>query len=247
VVVIPEARGDVDVRIAPGDPRLPPLVPRRDGDRIVIDGGLRDRIAGCRAQNTPQSRAVNVRGVGWIGWDRLPVITLRVPLHARIGASGAAWGEVGPSDALDLAHGGCGDWTVAPVRGPFHLAVTGSGDTRARTSGPLDVAINGSGDLAMDHAEGDVNIAIRGSGDVHLAGVDGRLSSVTAGSGDIDVDGGHASALAVRIDGSGDLVFRGEAGSLAASVNGSGDVHVARVSGAVSKVVHGSGEVTVGR
>lgn len=247
VVVIPEARGNIDVRIAPGDPRLPPLQPRPDGGQIVIDGGLRDRIANCQSQGVPPRRRVEVRGVGWVPYEQLPVITLRVPMRAKVGVSGAVWGEVGPSDTLDLAHGGCGDWTVAPVRGELNLAVTGSGDTRGRTAGGLHSAVNGSGDLQMDSVSGDVSVAIRGSGDVRIGRMDGVLSTATAGSGDVVIDGGHARSVSAHISGSGDLKFGGVADSLSAVVNGSGDVRVAHLTGPLSKVVHGSGDVTAGR
>lgn len=254
VVVIPETRGDIDVRVAPGDPRLPPLQPRPDGGRIRIDGGLRNRIKGCEIsgwghngdQRTVRA-SVTIEGLGKVPLASLPVITVRTPLNARVGASGAVWGEVGPSDTLELAHGGCGNWTVAPVRNALNLAVQGSGDTRARTAGRLNAAINGSGDLWMDAVDGDVSLAVHGSGDVHLGRMDGVLSTATAGSGDIRIDGGHARSVSSTTNGSGDLSFGGDAGSVSAMINGSGDVRVAHASGPVSKVVHGSGEVTVGR
>ena len=250
MVVIPEARRDVDVRITPGDARLPPLNPRIDGGRVRIDGGLAHRIRGCGTYGAGWGRGaeprVRIEGLGEIPRSALPVVTVRVPLQAAVSASGAVWGEAGPSDTLDLAHGGCGDWTVAPVRGRFSLSVVGSGDTRARTAGSLHLAVNGSGDLQME-AVRDADIAIRGSGDAHIGRIDGPLTTATAGSGDIRIDGGRAPDVAVRIAGSGDMVFGGEAGAVSAQVAGSGDVHIARATGPVSKAVNGSGEVSIGR
>ena len=250
MVVIPEARRDVDVRITPGDARLPTLRPSLEGGRVRIDGGLARRIRGCGIYGANWGRAaeprVRIEGLGEVPRSALPLVTVRVPLDAAVGASGAVWGEVGPSDSLDLAHGGCGDWTVAPVRGAFNLSVVGSGDTRARTAGSLHLAVNGSGDLAMD-AVRLADIAIRGSGDAHIGRIDGPLTTSTAGSGDIRIDGGRAPNMAVRVAGSGDVVFGGAAGALSAQVAGSGDVHVAHVTGPVSKQIAGSGTVTIGR
>ena len=250
VVVIPEARGDVDVRIAGGDRRLPPLQARREGARIVVDGGLARRIGNCsstRLGATGGDQAVDVRGLGRLALRDLPVITVRTPMQANVGAGGAVWGEVGATDQLHLAHSGCGDWTVAPVRGEFDLSAQGSGDTRARSVGRLNSAVQGSGDLAVDSVEGPAALSIAGSGDVRVGRVSGAVSSSIAGSGDVRIASGRAPNVAVRIAGSGDFVFGGEAGALSAQVAGSGDVHVARVTGPVAKSVQGSGEVIVGR
>lgn len=254
VVVIPEARGDVDIRVAGGDPRLPPLQVRREGARIVVDGGLARRIGGCSStrwgwngDSRSWNPSVDVRGLGRIALRDMPVITVRTPMQANVGADGAVWGEVGPSDQLNLAHSGCGDWTVAPVRGTFDLASRGSGDTRARSVGRLASAIQGSGDLVLDSVEGPAVLSIAGSGDVKIERVSGAVSGDIAGSGDIRIGSGRAPNVSVRIAGSGDFIFGGEVGALSAQVAGSGDVHVARVDGPVAKSVHGSGEVTVGR
>ena len=49
MVVIPEARNDVRIDVQRGpDGRIP--TPRRaaqEGDRLVVDGGLRGRVGGC--------------------------------------------------------------------------------------------------------------------------------------------------------------------------------------------------------
>lgn len=254
MVVIPEARGDVEVRIVGGDPRLPPLQVRREGARIVVEGGLQRRITGCSESdfgwNGDRKRwgqSVTVRDVGRITLRDLPVITVRTPLDAGVGAGGAVWGEVGPSEALHLAHAGCGDWTVASVRRALDLSSQGSGDTRARTVGALNSATQGSGDLMLDAVEGPTAISIAGSGDVTIRRVTGPVSSQIAGSGDVRIADGQAANVAVRIAGSGDFTFNGRAGALSAQVAGSGDVHVAHVDGPVAKSVQGSGEVTVGR
>ena len=253
VVVVPEARNDVVVQVAPGDPRLPPLQITHEGARTVIEGGLQRRIAGCSSNEfgwngnrKRWNRSVEIRGLGKVAYEALPVITMHTPMRASVGAGGAVWGEVGPSEELHLVHAGCGDWNAGPVRGQFDLATQGSGDTHARSAGRLSSATQGSGDLMIDSVDGPVSLAIAGSGDVRIARVSGPVSSRTAGSGDVRIAAGHAPQVAVQIAGSGDFVFDGEADALSAEIAGSGDVHVARVSGAVSKSVHGSGEVTVG-
>ena len=135
MVVIPEARGDVDVRIAGGDPSPAAAAgaPRgrahrgRGRARAAHHGLFGDRLRLERRSQALEPVGQRARP----GPDRtlrdLPVITVRTPLRAGVGASGAVWGEVGPSETLHLAHSGCGDWTVAPVRGGFDVASQGVG------------------------------------------------------------------------------------------------------------------------
>ncbi len=278
LVVIPEARSDVSVTVTRSSMDLPLPQIRREGDRMVVDGGLRGRINGCGSVNmnifgamrhrpgepSPGQR-VNIRGIGQVPVERLPVITVHVPLDASVAAADAVWGEVGPTDRLHLAKAGCGDFRVADVRGDFDLASNGSGDTAIGRAGRVRAQLSGSGDLTGADVGGDVDlniagsadarfarvgggvaVAIAGSGDLKAAEIHGPLNVTLAGSGGVRIDGGRAPSAAVRVTGSGDVNFGGEAGSLSVQSYGSGDIHVARVTGPVAKVVHGSGEITIG-
>jgi hypothetical protein len=51
VVVIPEARSDVQVSVTPGRVGLPQLQIQRTRAGVEIDGGLRRRIEGCNTHN----------------------------------------------------------------------------------------------------------------------------------------------------------------------------------------------------
>lgn len=265
LVVIPEARADVVYTIQPGRAGLPPIQARRDGGVLVLDGGLgggfmgRSRIQGCDswgAQHTqdetvvwrsPQRKSVRIEGLGRVKVEDLPTITAHVPLDAKVGAGEAVFGQIGPSRSLDLGAAGCGDWSVAEVKGRAKFALSGSGDVWAKSTGELHAAVSGSGDVHVGAVNGPLQAAIAGSGDVKAGTLNGPLSVKIAGSGDVIVDGGRAPTLAAAIAGSGDVKFRGEAGSVSASIMGSGDVDVARVTGPVAKHVAGSGEVNIGR
>ena len=270
LVVIPEARSDVAVTVTPGDPRLPALAMRRDGAVVVLDGGLRGRVGACRGSdlNVDGRRplvTVDVRGAGRIPYDRLPVVTARVPLAAQVAGGEAVWGEVGPSRRLAVFNAGCGDWRIAPVREVLSMEDAGSGDVRAQTAGTLSWRSHGSGDLAIGAVAGPVSLQMAGSGDakldrvsgpfdVELAGsgdvaaghVDGPIHASIHGSGDVRIASGRAPAVQVETAGSGDFTFGGEAGALSARTAGSGDIHVARVTGPVSRASAGSGEIVVG-
>jgi hypothetical protein len=265
LVVIPEARADVVYTIQPGRSDLPPIKARRDGGVLVLDGGLgggfmgHSRIRGCDGWGvqhvqdealvwrSPQRKSVRIEGLGSVKLEDLPTITAHVPLDAKVAAGEAVFGQIGPSRSLDLGAAGCGDWSVAEVKGLAKFALSGSGDVWAKSAGETHAAISGSGDVHVGAVNGALHAAIAGSGDVKVGRLDGPLSAKIAGSGDVIVDGGHAPTLAAEIAGSGDVKFRGEAGAVNASIVGSGDVDVARATGPVAKHVAGSGEVNVGR
>uniref|UniRef100_B0T2B9 Putative auto-transporter adhesin head GIN domain-containing protein n=1 Tax=Caulobacter sp. (strain K31) TaxID=366602 RepID=B0T2B9_CAUSK len=244
VVVIPEARTDVKVEFLTTNQSLP-LEIRQNGSSTVIDGGLRmNRINGC---NTVMGKTVvHVRGVGDVKWEDIPQVVVRVPLKAEIGAGGAVFGSVGRTDSLELSNAGCGDWTVANVKGKLDLSQAGSGDTKAGSAGSAEINIAGSGDVSTQEIGGDLEINIAGSGGVTAASVNGKLEANIAGSGDVTVSGGHSRSVEVSVMGSGDVNFDGVADNVEVSVAGSGDVRVARATGNVRKSVAGSGDVIIG-
>jgi len=245
VEVIPEARTDVKVEFLTTNQSLP-LTIRKKGSEVMVDGGLKmNRINGC---NTVMGkRVVHVRGVGDVKWEDIPQVVVRVPLNAEVGANGAVFGNVGRTDSLELSNAGCGDWTVANVKGKFELNQAGSGDTKAGSAGSAEINIAGSGDVKTQNIGGDLEINIAGSGGVTAASVNGKLETNIAGSGDVTVSGGRSRAIEVSIMGSGDVVFDGEADTVDVSVAGSGDVRIAKVTGSVRKSVAGSGDVIIGR
>lgn len=245
VVVIPEARGDVKVEFLTTNQSLP-LKIRQNGDQTIIDGGLKlNRINGCNS--VMGKTVVHVRGVGDVKWDDMPQIVIRTPMKAEIGAGGAVFGSVGRTDELELSNAGCGDWTVANVKGKFELNQAGSGDTKAGSAGSTEINIAGSGDVRTQEILGDLHISIAGSGDVAAASVAGKLEVNIAGSGDVTIAGGRSRSVEASIMGSGGVDFGGVAEDVEVSVAGSGDVRIAKATGSVSKSVAGSGEVIIGR
>jgi hypothetical protein len=245
VEVIPEARSDVKVEFLTTNQSLP-LQIRQNGNNVIVDGGLKmNRINGC---NTVMGkRVVHVRGVGDVKWEDIPQVVVRVPMNAEVGAAGAVFGNVGRTDHLELSNAGCGDWTVANVKGKFELNQAGSGDTHAGSAGSAEINIAGSGDVKTQAIGGDLEINIAGSGGVTAASVNGKLDANIAGSGDVTINGGRSRSVEVSIMGSGDVDFGGEADNVEVSVAGSGDVRVAKANGPVKKSVAGSGDVIIGR
>ena len=244
VTVIPEARQDVKVQVVTTNAALP-LSVRYELDHVIVDGRLRHRMGGCRTMFG--KTVVHVRGVGQVPLDNLPQIVVRTPMDAHVGASSAVFGNVGRSDSLTLSNAGCGDWTVANVKGRLEINDAGSGDIKAGAAGELTARVAGSGDITMRQIGGAASIDLAGSGDVTATSLSGPFRSNVMGSGDIRIDAGHASDMVVHIAGSGDVRFGGVADNLNASVAGSGDIDVAKVTGSIHKASFGSGDINVGR
>jgi hypothetical protein len=262
LVVIPEARSDISYTVQPGHSGLPAIQARHDGGVLVLDGGLEtspghSRIRGCDSWGASHvvddkavwkldlGKQVRIDGLGGVKVADLPVITVHVPLDAKIRAGDAVFGEIGPSNSLELANGGCGDWQVADVRGAARFALGGSGDVHAHNLGDAHVSIGGSSNVFVMAASA-LEAQIGGSGNVRAKTVNGPISANIGGSGNAVVDSGSAPKVTTSVAGSGNFVFKGTAGAVNAAVAGSGNVTVAHATGPVSKSVVGSGNVKIG-
>ena len=244
VTVIPEARSDVKVQVVVINRALP-LTVRSEVDHTIVEGHLRHRIGGCTTMFG--KTMVHVRGIGEVPYDSLPQIVVRTPMDAHVSAGSAVFGNVGRADSVVLSNAGCGDWTVANVKGRLAINAEGSGDVRGGSAGGLVAHVAGSSDVLVRQIDGPITVDVAGSGDVSAASISGSLHVAIAGSGDVRIDGGHASEMVAHVAGSGDVRFGGVADTLNASIAGSGDVDVAKVTGPIHKASFGSGDVNVGR
>ncbi|MGA0604348.1 GIN domain-containing protein [Caulobacter sp. KR2-114] len=226
VVIVPEARADVVVRVVKANPRLPVFV-GVTGDTTIVDGHLQTWFLRCRGHG--RDFRVRTMDRGAFGYDDLPLVVIETPLDARVatgglGAGGAVTGSVGRADALSLDLGACGDWTVANVRDRLSVAVGGSGDVSTGSAGSARLTISGSGRLRTRAIAGDLSARVSGSGEVEVA---------QAGHADLDVSG------------SGDMRLGPVTGGLRASISGSGDLKVERLAGDFDSTVSGVGDVKV--
>lgn len=216
VVVIPEQRRDVAVSVRPGAAGLPTLRVRREGARVVVDGGLTaglfDRLRGrpsaadCVASDGRP--AVKARGLTW-GIGQLPMITVRAPFDVEVEASGAVFGFIGPTSRTTLASDGCGDWALGSA--PY-LAIrqAGSGRIQAQDSASsLSVQVTGKGSVVI----------VRG----FTAAADLRVK----GPGRID-HRGSIGKLTAEVDGKGLVTIVEVSGTVENSVRGGGDVRYGR-------------------
>jgi hypothetical protein len=243
IVVVPEARSDVSVVLLKTNPRLP-LRTRSIGGRIVMTGDVNRRVRSCGTAGA--SRELTFWGRGSVPYDALPLLVVRTPLAVRVSVSDAVFGVMGRSASVDFTNQGCGDWTLANVRGRLRLDQAGSGESRVGTAASADLSVAGSGRIATAGVSGALTAISSGSGDVTVAKASGSVDVRVAGTGTVDILSGHVAHMAVSIAGSGDVRLAGTAQSLDASVTGSGDVVVRAVKGQVLRHVFGAGAVRIG-
>lgn len=239
LTVTPEDRADIVVT-STADGRLAAPTARVEGGRIVIDGGLRNRIRSCSDQQ------VNVRDVGNVRREDLPRITIRAPRTLDLGVGGAVFANVGASAGGEVALNGCGSITMADASGDLELALNGSGDINAaRIDGDLEASLNGSGSLTTREVAGGAEASLNGSGDLTIGNVGGPLEAALHGSGSLSA-GNTGGATELSLMGSGDFEAGAVRGSLEASLRGSGSMEVASVEGQSAELqLSSSGDISV--
>ncbi len=241
VVVTPENRPDVELKVVYGDAKVPVIMVHTEGDTLVADGKLFHKRLNCK-----ENGAVDIQGLGLVAGADLPTVYIKVPMDAKVASGGATFGKVGASNSLELSSGGCGNWQAGPVSGKAEINIGGSGDISLAGSGDAEVNIGGSGNFTSPQANRmEANIA--GNGDIQIGRVTGPIEVNISGSGNVKVDDGVAPKVEVNILGSGDVRFGGEARDLEVNIAGSGDVRVKAATGNISKSILGSGKVIVGQ
>jgi uncharacterized protein YaiE (UPF0345 family) len=244
--VIPEDRTDVDVAIGQSE-RLPAISARVEGDRVVIDGGLRNRFRGCTSMFGGQPQ-VRISGIGGVAREDLPRVTVRVPRTLDLNVGGAVFTNVRASQGGVVNFNGCGDAQMAAVSGALDVDLNGSGDVNvASVGGALNAALNGSGSLDVVRAGGDAVLRLNGSGDLDVGDVTGAVDARLNGSGSLEV-GAAGNGARLALNGSGDVDAGAVRGALNVDLRGSGSVEVASVEGASAELsLLSSGDIHVVR
>lgn len=263
VVVIPEARSNLEVNVQPGPAGLPPVRVRREGQRIVLEGGL--DVNHCNTNNGVTT--VRTRDGRRLQLQSAPLVTIRAPRSLTISTRrGAIQGQVGPMQDLSLSSGGCSNWRLGDVSGQLQLTQSGGARTvagqarsaRLRASGggsievgpvgALDAGASGGGRLQIGPVAGPLTADASGGGVIRVSSVSGPVSAEASGGGGVGIAGGRSGMLQASASGGGWVDHDGAAGGLSARASGGGRVEVATLNGPVrERSQSGGGRVIVGR
>ena len=250
VVVMPEDRGDIDIRVRYGSVKVPTLMVSQRGATTVLNGHLSSgrqpnfsfRInVNDDDQVSSQGGKVHIAGIGLVNVSDLPLVFVRVPANVVVKDSAYTFGRVTPSKSLDFIMNGSGEWAIEPVAGPLNIINSGSGTISVASAGDSIVDNMGSGDITLGTVR-NLQVVLTGSGNFNVAQSNNTLLQ-NQGSGDVSIK--RSGALKVQLNGSGDLSLGDIMGGLNVINNGSSDISVQRVGGPVNLDISGSGDVSI--
>jgi hypothetical protein len=244
VVVTPEDRSDIDIRVRYGKAQVPTLMVSHRGDTTVLNGHISDRSHGFSLRvnlENDTNGTVYIGGLGKLNIQDLPLVLVRVPMHASVKDSAFVMGRIGPAQSVDLITNGSGNWAVDPVNGPLSIINSGDGEIHVARAGDAIVDNMGSGAITLDGV-GNLKASLTGSGDF-IVGRSGVTDLQNQGSGDMTL--GNVAALRAELSGSGDMTVGAVGNAFTLVNNGSSDVNVTRVSGPVTLNLAGSGDVSI--
>lgn len=231
VTITPENRSDMVVTVQPGRGLAAPRM-RREGERIIVEGG--QEVRGC---NTRQGVTdVRLRGGGRVSMAEAPTITVRAPRSLSISTrgNGAVSGRIGPMQNLQLASGGCSNWTLGDVAGSLTLTQSGGSRADAGAAGSAQMSASGGGVINAGQVR-TLDARASGGGVVRVAGVAGPMTANASGGGSVRIAGGRTGLLRATASGGGWVDYAGSAEGLEANASGGGRVEVGRVTGSVDR------------
>ncbi|ESQ86882.1 hypothetical protein ABAC460_21940 [Asticcacaulis sp. AC460] len=244
VVVTPEDRSDIDIKVRYGKAKVPALMVSQRGNVTVLNGHLSGGRGLAHIEFDEEDLArgqVVIAGMGKVKIDDLPLVFVRVPNNAVVKDAALTVGHVKPSLSLDMIMSGGGQWTVEPVAGPLNIINSGSGDISLSTAGDAIIDNTGSGDIDVQSVRrlkltqtGSGGFSAQNSLDVEI---------FNQGSGDVQVM--SARSVKAKMNGSGDLSLGNVMNGLTLVNTGSSDVSVQKIAGPVSLSLAGSGDVDI--
>ncbi|MGZ3305452.1 MAG: GIN domain-containing protein [Asticcacaulis sp.] len=248
VVVTPENRGDVDIRVRYGKAKVPVMMVSHRGNTTVLDGHLSSLQHGMHLNinfdfddDARHSGRVFISGLGDVDINDLPMVFVRVPMNAEIKDSAYSFGTIGASNSLNFILNGPGNWNIAPVNGPLNIIDSGSGSVRVAGAGDSVVDNMGSSDIKVGRVRR-LKLSLSGSGNFEAQQSD---ETILQNMGSSDVNLGKVGQLRAQLNGSGDLSLDGVGGVFTLVNTGSSDVTVNRLDGPATLQMMGSGDVHI--
>lgn len=169
------------------------LVPRREGDRLVV------------AVEMPENN-------DWFGGQRTLDLELRVPARLALDVRDSS-GEAEVRGVASLRmQDSSGELHIADIPGAVRVEDS-SGELEVRNVGSLHVPHDSSGEIDVVGVRGDVAIDSDSSGGIGVRDIGGSVTVGSDSSGDIEVEN-VAGTFTVESDGSGGIEHRGVRGAV---------------------------------
>jgi hypothetical protein len=251
IVITPEDRSDVDIRVRYGAVKVPTLMVSQRGNVTVLNGHLSNPARGTGFNFrinihddddvSVNGGKVHISGIGMVNVSDLPLVFVRVPANAVVKDSAYSFGRIGPSKSLDFIMNGSGEWAIDPVGGQLSIINSGSGTINVSTAGDSIVDNMGSGDINLGTVR-NLKAVLTGSGNFNVSQSANTLLQ-NQGSGDVTLS--RTGAIKAQLNASGDLSLGNVMGGLTVINNGSSDINVGRVAGPVTLDLAGSGDVSI--
>lgn len=249
VHIIPENRDDVDIKVRYGNARVPTLLVSRKGDTIILNGQINTDLPRggfkmtIKVQGDPNSKSFRfvVPNQGHMNMSDAPEVFIRVPNDARIKEDGIIYGDVAPSQNLEIISCGQGVWKLDTVKDTLSIVSCGSTDFQAERAENILINGSGSGDFYITKAIR-LKANMTGSGDMVIDSAR-SVEIVNSGAGDNHINSANEAFL--KLSGAGDVSLQRMIGPLRIESNGNGDVHVDTLLGPVVINMAGSGDVTI--
>jgi hypothetical protein len=239
VVVIPEARADIQVEVRPGRNGAPALRVVRIGDRVSVSGG--SRVRQCNFDG--DSGWIKLKGGPRIDMDDAAYVTVRAPRDVRISGGGAILGSIGRSQTLRLDQSGCANWTAADVSGDLHAALSNGASLKAGAARTAHLTATNGGAVRVVRAERLEATAVGGG--VVKANTAGVVVATATGGGMVSIEGGASRSLAGTAAGGGHIRHNGRVGELDADASGGAVIRVAQAGRVLSRSARGGSSVVV--
>lgn len=241
VVVIPEARSDIQVEVSPGRDGAPTVRVARSGDTVTVSGG--SRVRQCNFDGD---------GSGWIRLSNGPrvdmqdaaSVTVRAPRDVRISGGGAILGSIGRSQTLSIEQSGCANWTAADVAGVFQAEISNGANLRAGAAPTARLTATNGGAVRVVRAERLEAIATNG-GHVKASAAPGVVSATATGGGVVSIDGGATRSLTGVATGGGSIRHKGRVGELDANATGGAVIRVEHAGRVLSRSARGGSSVVI--
>jgi hypothetical protein len=223
VVVIPEARADIQVDVQPGRGDAPPVQVSRSGDVVTLSGSA--RVRSCNFGDG--GLWVKINHGPKISIDDAAVVTVRAPRSVRISGGGAVVGSIGRSQDLSLDQDGCANWTAADIAGTLDVSVSNGAHLGAGAVPSARLRADNGGHVRIVSA-GSLDAKATNGGHAAAGSVPGAIMAVATDGGLVSIEGGSSRSLSGEAHDGGSIRHKGNAG----------DVRAEATDGAVIRVEH---------